>query len=635
MNNVIRIDFSNTKPDFNQINEDAMSYAEDILFHWLPDGIMEGEEFIVRNPTRIDKESGSFCFNVRSGKWADFAEYGDKGIGLISYAKYIFEFDSMVNAAKKVSDALIAVRAKNHSKKPSKQKPEYNPIVPVPSDAPPCDFIHSELGKPTKLYAYHNANGDLLMYEARWEYKDDDGKKQKQIYPISYCDLGNGKRGWRSKAIPKPYPIYNLDLINDEQDATIIVCEGSKSAHAAQRLLLDFVCTTPLFGAQSPERSDWSALKNREVIVWGDNDDAGKKFAQKVKNLALSAGAKSVSILAIPKDFPVKWDAADARTEGWTKKRTLDFVLNNRQEISEQHKGLKKITLDDFLLKDIKPREMILAPIISEKGAVMIHAYRGIGKTHIALGIAYAVATGTNFLCWKAEKPRKVLLVDGEMPEHALQMRLRALKKANGNKPEQADYFQIIARDFQDEPMPSLNSPEGQEMVNNCLDGVDLLILDNLSTLCPDIKENDADSWSSMQGWLLQLRSRNIAVLIVHHSGKGGLQRGTSRKEDILDTVITLERPKDYSPKEGARFTVTYEKARGIFGAEAEPFEVELEMVDGKAVWHCTPIIDGVAERITQLSKEKKSVRKIGDEIGIPASTVQYRIKKLKSEAKL
>src|SRR3712207_8616616 len=46
---------------------------------------------------------------------------------------------------------------------------------------------------------------------------------------------------------------------------------------------------------------------------------------------------------------------------------------------------------------------------------------------------------------------------------------------------------------------------------------------------------------------------RSRAVLFIHHQGKGGTQRGTSRKEDVLDTVIALRRPDDYSPAEGAR----------------------------------------------------------------------------------
>jgi len=62
-------------------------------------------------------------------------------------------------------------------------------------------------------------------------------------------------------------------------------------------------------------------------------------------------------------------------------------------------------------------------------------------------------------------------------------------------------------------------------------------------------------------------------VPFIHHSGKGGEQRGTSRREDVLDTVIALKRPADYSPEQGACFEVHYEKSRGIFGDDVAPFK--------------------------------------------------------------
>ena len=56
------------------------------------------------------------------------------------------------------------------------------------------------------------------------------------------------------------------------------------------------------------------------------------------------------------------------------------------------------------------------------------------------------------------------------------------------------------------------------------------LILDNLSSLTAALRENDSDSWSPIQQWLLRLRRRGISVLIVHHAGKGGEQRGNADK---------------------------------------------------------------------------------------------------------
>ena len=70
---------------------------------------------------------------------------------------------------------------------------------------------------------------------------------------------------------------------------------------------------------------------------------------------------------------------------------------------------------------------------------------------------------------------------------------------------------------------------------------------------------------------------RTVAVLLVHHAGVNGRQRGTSRREDALDTVIALRRPADYSPEQGARFEVHIEKARTFAGEGALPFEAAVE----------------------------------------------------------
>jgi putative DNA primase/helicase len=109
----------------------------------------------------------------------------------------------------------------------------------------------------------------------------------------------------------------------------------------------------------------------------------------------------------------------------------------------------------------------------------------------------------------------------------------------------------------------------------------------------------------------------------VHHAGKGGQQRGSSRREDILDTVIALRRPSDYVPTEGARFEVHIEKGRGIFGDEAKPFEAKLEVRDGAAQWTMRDLADVDMQRVIDLAREGLSVRDISDETGLSKSTVQ------------
>ena len=73
------------------------------------------------------------------------------------------------------------------------------------------------------------------------------------------------------------------------------------------------------------------------------------------------------------------------------------------------------------------------------------------------------------------------------------------------------------------------------------------------------------------------MRSNGKSVLLIHHAGKGGQQRGTSRREDVLDTVIALRKPENYSPDSGTCFEVHFEKNRGLYGDNIKPFEAHLE----------------------------------------------------------
>src|SRR5262249_12545122 len=225
---------------------------------------------------------------------------------------------------------------------------------------------------------------------------------------------------------------------------------------------------------------------------------------------------------------------------------------------------LRPLDLAELFALDIKPRGMVLEPIIPEKGLAMLYAARGTGKTHVALGIAYAVATGSSFLKWRAPAARRVLLIDGEMPASALRERLQHISA--GETPIPAT-LQILAGDLVEHGIGNLASPLVQAELEPWLDGVELLILDNLSSLAA-VRDNDGDSWAPMLLWLLRLRRLGLTVLIVPHAGKAGEQRGTSRREDVLDTSIRLRRPGDYVPGQGARFEVQIDKARGIFGDE-------------------------------------------------------------------
>jgi hypothetical protein len=193
-------------------------------------------------------------------------------------------------------------------------------------------------------------------------------------------------------------------------------------------------------------------------------------------------------------------------------------------------------TLDvgEFLAREFQPREMMFAPWLPTQGIAMIHAERGIGKTHVALGTAWAIHVGARFLRWTAPQPRRVLLLDGEMPAVALKERLAHIAEVS-EYPAQRANLKIAAADLTRDGLPDLSDPAAQRLYSKVVEDADLVIVDNISALCRMMKENDADAWTPVQNWALQLRRAGKSVILIHHAGKSGRQRGTSRKEDVLD----------------------------------------------------------------------------------------------------
>src|SRR4051812_32886239 len=109
------------------------------------------------------------------------------------------------------------------------------------------------------------------------------------------------------------------------------------------------------------------------------------------------------------------------------------------------------IDYDAFMRLDLPPRQNLLAPWMPMAGLAMLYGPRGLGKTHIAHGTAWAIATGTGFLRWKVPEDigaRRVLVIDGEMPGALLQERLGSVIGASEHKPPEPGYMRIVAADL-------------------------------------------------------------------------------------------------------------------------------------------------------------------------------------------
>ncbi len=293
--------------------------------------------------------------------------------------------------------------------------------------------------------------------------------------------------------------------------------------------------------------------------------------------------------------------------------------------------GLVVTDVVDFVKRPLPPRTYLLSPWLTKESMSMIYAQTGVGKTHLTLNIAHALATGGEFLGWKAEKPVKVLYVDAEMAMDDLQGRLKAIIRGTGKEPE-AGFFKHIARSEQFEGyLPNLFTSDGQKAFSDHFKPFDVIILDNLSALVTGSSENEAEGWEPIQQWAIKERAKGKTIIFIHHAGKNASQRGTSKRTDLMDVVIKLERKSDYIPEEGALFRVVFDKARSLYGKAVAPFTARLtESQDCGQQWMR---VDGMADdedidEIRQLRTSGMTMAEIGQKLGIDKATVSRKLKR-------
>ena len=190
-------------------------------------------------------------------------------------------------------------------------------------------------------------------------------------------------------------------------------------------------------------------------------------------------------------------------------------------------------------------RQFIIEPIFVAGGLFMVYAERGLGKTWFALQASIDVAEGNDFFGFKVPQPRNVLYVDGEMSLAELQQRLRMLQGEGAERLLLLPSERLFREDLPSTSTAKRISSEYLDVIGQLeSEGrrPDLVVFDNLSSLSGGIDENDNSALDGLLRWLVGIRHLGIAVLLVHHAGKSGTQRGASRREDLLDTSIALER---------------------------------------------------------------------------------------------
>jgi len=200
--------------------------------------------------------------------------------------------------------------------------------------------------RPSLVFPYHAADGHVTGYVLRIDLPARGDRPARKITPtIRYAKLPATTPGlaaqyaWCHWRFEKPRPLYHLaDLVARPADQVLVV-EGEKAAEAASRLLvgLPIVTTTWPGGARAIRHVDWSPLRGRSLLLWGDADapgaaamlgalDRDQQPHAGIAQLCHRAGAADLRYLPWDHSKPAGWDAADAEAEGWSQDDLVTWI---------------------------------------------------------------------------------------------------------------------------------------------------------------------------------------------------------------------------------------------------------------------------------------------------------------------
>jgi putative DNA primase/helicase len=296
-------------------------------------------------------------------------------------------------------------------------------------------------------------------------------------------------------------------------------------------------------------------------------------------------------------------------------------------------------TLGAFLKAEFPIDEELLGEVILAKTIGMLAGPRGSGKSWLAMIIAYAVAGNKALEPWGTGLGVPVAILDGEMRAAGLQERLRLIHAFNGDQQSKIAAEQnlhIISRDCAGDAIGSIDTEEGRDRIDALIpQGVRLIVLDNLSAWTSGGRE-DSHSWAAIKNWLVTKRLEGVAVLLIHHTGKNGQQRGSSAHEDSLDYSMLLSPLPSSAEVPDTRFSIEHTKLRDFVPKLRQKYECSIWSKNDKLQFNIVAENFQLTElegEMLRLRDENVSMEEIGRRLKVSKSTVSRALKKLQAVA--
>lgn len=355
--------------------------------------------------------------------------------------------------------------------------------------------------------------------------------------------------------------LYNIRNLSSNKNIALIF-EDEKQLHELidkiqERFPDKFTPTTWSGGMECTiEKTDWSIFENKNclVLIITKNTAEGYKKSNKIHSNIVKSRHKHIGFIIIEdttnefesekffrllnNDFYMDYDefCVDAFD-----KFKLKFQKADKIEIYTGRQLL------DLPSEEVEP---ILAPLINKGNRVMICGSRGTGKSWLAMIIAAAIASGeklfTNYDIFFAEKPKKVLYLDGEMSIVEEKIRVSKIFATFTNKNAGLENIKIINA-TQNNEIFLFRDMKDIDIIKKEINWADVVIIDSVFFFFPDAMGSQFEGARTLNKFLVKNSAKNITTIIIDHTGKSQSDHayGTIGKEITLDLIIKLTSSKN------------------------------------------------------------------------------------------
>ena len=435
---------------------------------------------------------GSLALNLEQGTFFDFEN--NQGFGLIEFIK---------NRGLNPEDYLQGYRAIDQ--KPTKATKKFT------------DKDMYRFKTEAEVYMRYSDSFCVMRFPT------DHFIKQKYA---PFTKVGNE---WLMKRPSGRLPIY---CETNKPEDYVIINEGEKACLGCQSIYDGDACTWH-GGVNNIDNQDWTPLKNRKVIIFPDNDEAGKKCAEDLKEM-LNNIADEVIIVKPPREFKDKDDLYDAKVNDFfsSSQQFLDYCLNNQIK--------KRVSFDlvqvHDIMKNVKAPNWVVKDICEEDSVVAIFGQAKSGKSFVTVDLACNIALGRD---WHGHETKQgsVIYLAGE-GQRGIGRRVAAWQTTNATHLQNAPLL-ISTRGAR------LLDEKDHQLLKDTIDRTEdesgkvrMIIVDTLQRNFGAGNENSTEDMSAFIERIDDLRDTyETCVLLVHHTGHStsGRARGSSVIQASVD----------------------------------------------------------------------------------------------------